>query len=135
MNPPPSSEDTDLVKKAIADIVAFSSSHPKEDRYSPPVDRVLAGQPNQRILTYYADPSGVFSSGIWDGERGKWRVNYTEHEYCHMLAGEVELTDLHGDARRFGPGDSFVVPAGFEGTWENLSPARKLFVIYEPKKS
>ena len=32
----------------------------------------------------------------------------------------------------FGPGDCFVVPAGFRGVWEVLEPARKFYAIYEP---
>jgi uncharacterized cupin superfamily protein len=28
-------------------------------------------------------------------------------------------------------GDSFVIPSGFTGTWEVLTPTRKEFVIFE----
>ena len=31
----------------------------------------------------------------------------------------------------FEKGDAFVVPAGFDGTWENLEPARKYYAIFE----
>jgi hypothetical protein len=37
-----------------------------------------------------------------------------------------------GDEWTFGAGDSFVVPAGFEGTWEVLEDAVKLYAIFEP---
>lgn len=30
------------------------------------------------------------------------------------------------------PGDQFVIPAGFVGEWETLTPCRKLYVIFEP---
>ena len=30
------------------------------------------------------------------------------------------------------PGDQFVIPAGFVGQWETLTPCRKLYVIFEP---
>ena len=49
-----------------------------------------------------------------------------------MLEGRVRLTDEHGVAVEYGPGDAFVVPAGFTGTWESLEPVRKRYVIYEP---
>jgi uncharacterized cupin superfamily protein len=41
----------------------------------------------------------------------------------------VRLTDAEGVARTFGPGDSFVVASGFQGTWENLTPVRKVYFI------
>jgi len=49
-----------------------------------------------------------------------------------MTAGRIRITDEGGTQREFGAGDTFVVPAGFEGTWEVLEAARKLYVIYEP---
>jgi hypothetical protein len=51
---------------------------------------------------------------------------------CHILEGEVRLTDKDGTARTFGAGESFVVSAGFEGTWENLTHVRKVFFILNP---
>jgi len=39
------------------------------------------------------------------------------------------LTDASGRSKIFGPNDSFVVAAGFDGTWENLSYVRKVFFI------
>ena len=47
-----------------------------------------------------------------------------------MLAGEVLLTSADGFAERFTAGDSFVVPAGFEGTWESITPVKKLYAIF-----
>ena len=48
---------------------------------------------------------------------------------CHILDGQVRLTDADGQLQEFGPGDSFVVAAGFSGTWENLTHVRKVFFI------
>jgi uncharacterized cupin superfamily protein len=48
-----------------------------------------------------------------------------------MLAGEAILTDEQGNAERVKAGDSFVVPAGFKGSWESLGQVRKLYAIYE----
>jgi uncharacterized cupin superfamily protein len=31
-----------------------------------------------------------------------------------------------------GPGDRFVMPRGFRGTWEVVEATRKTFVIYQP---
>src|SRR5256885_2682869 len=44
---------------------------------------------------------------------GKWRVRYTENELCVMTAGRVTIESATGERSSFGPGDAFVVPAGF----------------------
>ncbi len=62
---------------------------------------------------------------------GKWRVVFTEHEFCHLLAGEIITTGDDGFERTWRAGDSFVSPAGFTGYWDVRSPARKHYVVYE----
>lgn len=69
------------------------------------------------------------SAGIWEAGPHKERCNCDYDELCHILEGEVRLTDSAGSSQTFGPGSSFVVAAGFEGTWENLSPVRKVYLI------
>ncbi len=68
-------------------------------------------------------------AGIWEAEPHLERCACDYDELCHILEGRVRLTDAEGSARVFGPGESFVVAAGFRGTWENLTPVRKLFFI------
>ena len=70
---------------------------------------------------------------VWAATRGRWVVRYTEHEFCHLLAGRVVLTSEEGERMEFGRGDSFVVPAGFVGTWEVLEECRKLYAIFEAR--
>lgn len=121
------------MSKTAADIVDFAAARSEDATYRPDPGKVLTGDPLQTVRNFYSDPSGQFSAGIWEGAVGSWRASYTEEEFCHLLSGTVVLTDGAGAARRFEAGASFVIPAGFAGTWENLSPARKLYVIYEPK--
>jgi hypothetical protein len=94
--------------------------------------RVLSGAPAATVDNRYSDPSQQFHAGVWTSTPGKWRIRYTEHEFCHLLAGHVRLTADDGTAVEFRAGDAFVVPAGFEGTWETLAPARKYYAIFEP---
>ena len=100
-----------------------------------PVDaaRLIAGQPLQATANAYSSGDDAFHCGIWEGDVGAWRVHYTEHELCHMLAGKVRITAEDGAAREYAAGESFVMPAGFSGVWEVLEPARKLYAVYEPK--
>lgn len=97
-----------------------------------PAERVVAGSPVVRFANAYSSDDGHFDSGIWESGPGRWRVSYTEHEVCVLIAGRIRLHPRAGDAVEFAAGDTFVIPAGFEGDWETLEPARKLYVIYQP---
>ena len=60
-------------------------------------------------------------------------MSYTEVEVCVNLEGRVRLTDLQDNAKEFGAGSTFVLPADFEGTWETLEPVKKIYVIWQAK--
>ena len=109
-------------------------AHSTEGHARVPVDaaRLVAGSPLQVVANVYSDPGNAFHCGAWEGDVGTWRVAYTEHEFCHLLAGRVRMTSQDGSEQMFVTGDSFVIPAGFEGLWEVLEPARKLYAVYEP---
>jgi hypothetical protein len=88
--------------------------------------------PKQTARNLFTDATGRFFSGIWSSTRGAWRVAYTENELCVLTQGRVRITGKSGRIWTFGPGDCFVVPAGFEGLWEVLEDARKFYAIFEP---
>lgn len=94
--------------------------------------RCLAGQPEARVANRYQDPDGRFFAGDWASSPGTWRVEYTEHEFCHLLEGVVVLTADDGRSWRFVAGDAWVIPAGFRGTWQTVESARKRYAILEP---
>ncbi|HYD31031.1 MAG TPA: cupin domain-containing protein [Azospirillaceae bacterium] len=118
--------------KGIASIIVFGSASPEEQVYRPDANRILGGSPDQRVWNHYADDSGQFAAGIWEGAPGQWRVNFTEHEFCHLLSGRVIVRDDAGQQAEFKAGDSFVMPAGFTGSWEVVETARKLYAVFEP---
>jgi uncharacterized cupin superfamily protein len=95
-------------------------------------DRLLEGRPQQAVGNAYSSRDERFHCGVWEGDVGAWRVQYTEHEFCHLLSGRVRLRGDDGSEALLEAGQSFVVPAGFTGTWEVLETARKLYAIYEP---
>ena len=102
---------------------------------APEADKVITGQPCTVVINRYTEPSGQFFAGDWGSTVGKWRVVYSEHEFCHLLEGKVILTSDAGRAWRFGPGDAWVIPAGFSGTWETVEPARKRYAIFEAART
>ena len=105
------------------------------DSYFLPPEKLLSGNPRQTVRMHYTDPTKQFFVGEWESEVGKWRISYTEEEYCQMLEGVSVITDERGHAVTVTAGDSFVVPRGFVGSWEVVRPTRKTFVIYESASS
>jgi uncharacterized cupin superfamily protein len=99
----------------------------------PPAERLIAGTPELRVQNYFSDPTQQFFAGRWSATRGKWQVRYTENELCVMTAGRVVIESAHGERSAFGPGDAFVVPAGFSGTWEVLEDCTKIYAIFEAR--
>lgn len=100
----------------------------------PPADRLIAGTPEVLLRNYFTDPGQQFFVGRWSATRGKWRVHYTENELCVMTSGRVTLESLQGERSSFGPGDAFVVPAGFEGTWEVVEDCSKIYAVFEARR-
>ncbi len=93
--------------------------------------KLLGGAPITTLANHYSDRSQQFHCGTWGSTPGRWRINYTEHEFCYLLEGRVRLTADDGSALEFKAGDAFVVPAGFSGTWETLETTRKHYAIFD----
>jgi uncharacterized cupin superfamily protein len=93
----------------------------------------MSAPPAQFVRNLYTDDTGTFFAGIWRSSQGAWHVAYTENELCVLTEGRVRISDDQGRSWTFGPGDCFVMPAGFRGVWEVLEPARKFYAIYEPQ--
>ena len=100
---------------------------------NPAPERILAGIPRARVANQYADTSQQFFCGIWTSTAGKWRVRYTEHEFCVIIEGRMRIESASGERHELRAGDAFIVPAGFEGTWEVVEPSKKWYAIFEPK--
>jgi uncharacterized cupin superfamily protein len=112
------------------DIVSFRGEVEPQSS-SPDAERLVSGEPRLRAWNHYSDPSQQFFAGIWTATRGCWRINYSETEFCHLLEGRVALTSQGGRRWEFAAGESFVVPAGFIGTWEVIEDCRKLYAVFE----
>jgi hypothetical protein len=112
-------------------VVSFADPAPEPERYRPNAERILAGDPVQTARNMFRSADGRFNCGVWEAERGKWRVIFTESEFCHLVEGVIVVKGDDGSERTFMAGDSFVSPAGFTGTWEIVEPAKKLYAFYE----
>ena len=116
-------------------IVDFAATTPETTSSTPPSDRLLSGKPEAVARNYFSDSTGRFFAGVWESTPGRWRVRYTENEFCHITRGRVQIEDGAGHRWSFAAGASFVIPAGFSGIWHVLEPTSKLYVIYEPAAS
>jgi len=116
---------------AMPKVVSFADPAPEPERYRPKADRILAGDPAQAATNLYRSADGRFNCGVWECQPGKWRVVFTESEFCHLVSGVIVVTGDDGSERTFRAGDSFVSPAGFTGTWEIIETAKKLYAYYE----
>lgn len=98
-----------------------------------PIDpsKVLSGKPQQKTHNLYNNGEENFFCGVWSSDSGKWTVNYGEDEFCYMISGNAIITDAQGNEEQVSAGDAFVVPAGFNGTWETVGNACKFYAIYE----
>ena len=116
---------------SFAAVVDFSTATIEPQRYSPPAERVASGAPAQAVWNFFSSADGRFHSGIWESAVGKWRVAFTESEFCHLLAGVITVTGDDGSVHTYRAGDAFVTPAGFTGWWDVTEAARKYYAIYE----
>lgn len=112
-------------------VISFATAPRDAATYLPAAERIIAGNPLQTAEIIFTSGDGRFACGIWQAERGAWRVVFTESEFCHLLEGVIKVTDQDGVATLFRAGDCFVSPAGFTGIWEIIEPARKYFAFYE----
>ncbi len=95
---------------------------------APAPDRLVAGDP--KFLTWNVEErDGRLYAGVWEATPGKWRIEYDEWEFCHILSGVSVIAEDGGEARTVRAGDSFVLRPGFKGSWEVVETCRKEYVI------
>ena len=97
-------------------------------------EKVITGHPKSTYKVLYTSKTEEFTAGIYECTAGKWKVSYSEDEFCTLIEGRLRMTNDKGETQEFKAPDSFVIPSGFSGTWEPLTNLRKFFVIYEKIK-
>lgn len=118
--------------KNINDVIDFATNQAEKELGIVPVELITTGVAGQiakeirtETLNHYTDPTEQFFAGIWYSSMGAKSVSYTEEEVCVILEGRVRLTDLQGNAKEFGASSTFVLPAGFKGTWGNARSCKE----------
>lgn len=117
--------------KTMNDVVFFAEHEPEYDESLTAIDKCVDGQPLQRTWHHFTSEDESFFAGLWEAEPGCWNVDYSENEFCQIIAGRSVLRDDDGREHRLVAGDNFVIPAGFRGQWEVQEKTRKIYVIYQ----
>ena len=107
-------------------LVVDAVGEPEEG--SPAPERVISGDPKFRTWNV-EDVDGALYAGIWECTPGKWRIEYDEWEFCHIVSGVSVITQDGEEGKRVAAGDSFVLRPGFKGSWEVIETTRKEYVI------
>jgi uncharacterized protein len=97
-----------------------------------PSERILNGHGHQeQIHNYFETQQGRVSAGVWESTPCKDLCDYDVDEVCYIIRGRVRVEAEDGARWSFGPGDCFVIPFGFRGTWETIETVRKFYFIYD----
>ncbi|WP_264210422.1 cupin domain-containing protein [Leisingera thetidis] len=88
-----------------------------------------AGSPSMRTWIEYSSEDESLISGWWEATPGTYHATYDDWEFVHMIEGRIVITAEGEEPGEVGPGDAFVIEAGFKGTWEIKENVLKHFVI------
>ena len=118
---------------AMPELTVFSHCRTEAVFDRPRPDRRVTGNPLRTTRECFATADGSRSAGIWHCEPGAWRIAFAEgkDEFFVLIEGRIRISDEQGLAHEFGPGDACVIPGGFTGTFEVLSPVRKYYVVMQ----
>jgi uncharacterized cupin superfamily protein len=78
--------------------------------------------------------SGVFAGNkvaFWGSEAGALKAgNFPLDEFVYVLEGDLVTVDADGTRHEFHPGDAFVIPKGWVGTWDMKTRFKKIIVNF-----
>jgi uncharacterized cupin superfamily protein len=100
---------------------------PRESKPTP--ERLISGDPSFKTWAQDASRDDTVLTGVWEATPGETHsIKGTTFEFCHILAGLVELTENGGETITYRAGDSFVMKPGFVGVWRTIETVRKIYV-------
>ena len=91
--------------------------------------KVIHGSPTMQTWILHTSNDGRMISGVWTATPGTYHATYAEYEFVHIIKGRITITPDGEEPINVGPGDAFVVEAGFKGTWEIIESVVKHFDI------
>jgi uncharacterized cupin superfamily protein len=124
---------SDMKAAVLPAIVQFDQPDEPGVIDHPRPDRLEQGNPRRETWALYESADGQTTAGIWACEVGRWRIVFPagKEEYFFVLEGHVRLHDKVGTYVDVLAGQGAVIPAGFEGAFEVITPVRKHFVVVD----
>lgn len=91
----------------------------------------ISGKAEQGVWLYSDDAQTQTKFGVWECNAGRFKATMDGYtEFCHILEGEAEVTNLADRSKRIiRAGDSFVMEAGLETEWYVPIYIKKCFSI------
>ncbi|RAZ80588.1 cupin domain-containing protein [Mesorhizobium atlanticum] len=100
---------------------------PRQSKALP--ERLIAGDPAFKTWAQDAAKDDLVHTGVWEATPGETRsIKGETFEFCHILAGVIEITPDGGKPVTYRAGDSFVMKPGFTGIWKTIETVRKIYV-------
>ena len=108
-------------------IAGLGLSSVPADAYS---EILVAGELNMNVATLFDGTELRVSIFESTPAKTDHRTRPTDvDEFVTVLSGKLILTEPNGTAHEFYPGESFVLPIGYTGTWEMQGNYRELVVL------
>ena len=90
----------------------------------------IEGNQMEASVSLAIHAGGTVEIGVWECTPGRFTADRTASaEFCHFIAGRVEMTHADGRTQILGPGDAINLPQGWKGEWRVIETVRKLYVI------
>ncbi|MCB6185227.1 cupin domain-containing protein [Leeia sp. TBRC 13508] len=102
----------------------------------PKPERLIKGNPKRSTHPFFASTHGDMDVGIWQCEVGAWKIAFADDtdEFFSLIEGCVHLHDESGHVTEILPGEAAVIPSGFHGIFEVISPVKKHYVFVKRNK-
>jgi uncharacterized cupin superfamily protein len=118
------------------DIVRVDRAATPTEQARYPSDMVVKGDGafdgSYTNLTEYSSADQKFTVALWESSPGVLKTDgYPHDEYCLVLEGHLIVTNRSGRREEFNPGDTFVIPKGWAGTWNMTTRFKKQYVAFE----
>jgi uncharacterized cupin superfamily protein len=99
-------------------------------------ENVVSGQAKERTHEVFNKELPGLNQvrvGVWEAEPYKEKmVDYPCNEFMYIIEGSCIITEEDGHREKFFKGDSFFMPSGFNGYWEQTEYMKKYYMIAEP---
>lgn len=114
----------------MIDLAAFNALFTLDLGPMAPKPTSIDGNQMEAAVTLATHDGGRVEIGVWECTPGRFTADRsTSAEFCHFIAGKVELTHADGRVESLGPGDAINLPLGWKGEWRVIDHVRKLYVI------